>query len=197
MSKAKFRFNPETLEYERVSSNYWGIAVKVIGFLSLATVVAAVSAIVALDGNNTEELQRELSEQQVQVKLLNDKSLAMQESLDDLAKMDDNVYREIFGADRISDDVRKAGTGGVDKYAALEQLKRGENLVELHTKLDNMSAQYRVQEDSYNKLIKMAKKKSAMLASIPAIQPIPNKTLRRIASGFGYRVDPPVMLLLN
>jgi murein DD-endopeptidase MepM/ murein hydrolase activator NlpD len=114
----------------------------------------------------------------------------MQERLDDLAKMDDDVYREIFGADPISDDIRKAGTGGVDKYTALEQLSRGENLAELHTKLDNMSAQYKVQEDSYNKLIKMAKNKSAMLASIPAIQPIPNKNLRRIASGFGYRVDP-------
>jgi murein DD-endopeptidase MepM/ murein hydrolase activator NlpD len=53
-----------------------------------------------------------------------------------------------------------------------------------------MSAQYKVQEDSYNKLIKMAKNKSKMLASIPAIQPIPNKNLRRIASGFGYRTDP-------
>ena len=190
MTKAKFRFNPETLEYERVSSNYWGIAAKVFGFLSLAVVIALVSAVVALDGNNTDEIQHELSQQEIQVKLLKDKSLAMQERLDDLAKMDDDVYREIFGADPISDDIRKAGTGGVDKYTALEQLSRGENLAELHTKLDNMSAQYKVQEDSYNKLIKMAKNKSAMLASIPAIQPIPNKNLRRIASGFGYRVDP-------
>ncbi len=190
MTKAKFRFNPETLEYERVSSNYWGIAAKVFGFLSLAVVIGAVSVLVALDGNSTDELQYELSQQEIQVKLLKDKSLAMQERLDDLAKMDDDVYREIFGADPISDDIRKAGTGGVDKYTALEQLSRGENLAELHTKLDNMSAQYKVQEDSYNKLIKMAKNKSAMLASIPAIQPIPNKNLRRIASGFGYRVDP-------
>ncbi|MBT6236542.1 MAG: M23 family metallopeptidase [Bacteroidetes bacterium] len=114
----------------------------------------------------------------------------MQEQLDELAKMDDDVYREIFGADPISDDLRKAGTGGVDKYTALEQLKNGKDLSELHSKLDNMGAQYKVQEDSYNKLIKMAKNKSKMLASIPAIQPIPNKNLRRIASGFGYRLDP-------
>ena len=190
MSKAKFRFNPETLEYDRVSSNYWGITAKVFAFLSLAVIIAAVSAVVALDGNNTDELQHELSQQEIQVKLLKDKSLAMQERLDDLAKMDDDVYREIFGADPISEDIRKAGTGGVDKYTVLEQLSRGENLVELHKKLDNMSAQYKVQEDSYNNLIKMAKNKSAMLASIPAIQPIPNKNLKRIASGFGYRVDP-------
>ena len=29
-----------------------------------------------------------------------------------------------------------------------------------------------------------------MLASIPAIQPVANKDLKRIASGFGYRIDP-------
>ena len=104
--------------------------------------------------------------------------------------MDDDVYREIFGAEPIADDIRKAGTGGVDKYTSLDNMRNGKGYKELHQRLDNMSAQYKVQEDSYNKLIKMAQNKSKMLASIPAIQPIPNKKLRRIASGFGYRVDP-------
>lgn len=190
MSKAKFRFNTETLEYEKVSQNHWGIIAKIIGFLCLGGIIAAVSYAIALEGNNTQDLKYQLSEQEVQVELLKNKALAMQEQLDELAKMDDDVYREIFGADPISDDLRKAGTGGVDKYTALEQLKNGKDLSELHSKLDNMGAQYKVQEDSYNKLIKMAKNKSKMLASIPAIQPIPNKNLRRIASGFGYRLDP-------
>ena len=29
-----------------------------------------------------------------------------------------------------------------------------------------------------------------MLAAIPAIQPVSNKTLKRLSSGFGYRIDP-------
>lgn len=190
MSKAKFRFNPETLEYERVSSNYWGTAAKIFGILSFAVVVAVSSVTIAMRGNNSEDLQHQISEYEIQMKLLGNKTAEMQSRLDELASMDDDVYREIFGADPISDDVRKAGTGGVDKYTALQQLRNGKNLEQLHKKLDNMNAQYKVQEDSYNKLIKMAKNKSEMLASIPAIQPIPNKNLRRIASGFGYRVDP-------
>lgn len=190
MSKAKFRFNKETLEYERVSSNYWGTAAKVFGILSFAVVVAVTSVTIAMRGNNTEDLQHQISEYEIQMKLLGNKTQEMQSKLDELANMDDDVYREIFGADPISNDIRKAGTGGVDKYTALQQLKSGKNLEQLHKKLDNMSAQYKVQEDSYNKLIKMAKNKSKMLASIPAIQPIPNKNLRRVASGFGYRVDP-------
>lgn len=190
MSKTKFRFNPETLEYETLSNNKWNVVIKVLGFLSVAAVIAIVSMAIALRGNNTEDLKYQLSEQELHVKMLESKALVMQEQLDELAKMDDDVYREIFGAEPISDDLRKAGTGGVDKYTALKQLQNGDNLKELHQKLDNMGAQYKVQEDSYKKLIKMAQNKAKMLASIPAIQPIPNKSLKRIASGFGYRVDP-------
>lgn len=190
MSKTKFRFNPETLEYEKVSSNYAGTILKALGFLSFAVIVAIASYSLALKGNDTEELKREISEYEVQFQLLNDKSLAIQKQLDELAQMDDDVYREIFGADPISDDVRKAGTGGVDKYTTLKGLNNGEKIKALHEKLDNMSSQYQVQSKSYSNLIKMAQNKSNMLASIPAIQPIPNKNLRRIASGFGYRVDP-------
>lgn len=190
MSKTKFRFNPETLEYEKVSSDYKGAIIKTLGILSFAALVAIISYTLALKGNDTETLQRELSEYEVQFKLLNQKTREIQSQLDDLAQMDDDVYREIFGADPISDDVRKAGTGGIDKYLSLDALSDGKKIKELHQKIDNMSSQYEVQKQSYNKLIKMAQNKSKMLASIPAIQPIPNKNLRRVASGFGYRVDP-------
>ena len=190
MSKTKFKFNPETLEYERMSTTKWNLLVKGLGIVSLFAIVSVVSIAVSQKENNADALIQELSEKELQVQLLNQKTNEMQAKLDDLAKMDDDVYREIFGAEPIADDLRKAGTGGVDKYEALNKLKNSEGIKDLHQKLDNMSAQYKVQEDSYNKLIKMAQNKAAMLASIPAIQPIPNKNLRRIASGFGYRVDP-------
>jgi murein DD-endopeptidase MepM/ murein hydrolase activator NlpD len=38
--------------------------------------------------------------------------------------------------------------------------------------------------------MEMAMKKKDLLASIPAIQPVSNKELKRMASGFGYRIDP-------
>ncbi|HCD67483.1 MAG TPA: peptidase M23 [Bacteroidetes bacterium] len=190
MTKAKFRFNKETLEYERVSTNFWAIAARVLGVVSLAVVIGTISASYALSGQDTEELQRENADFKLHVQLLEKKSIEMQNRLDDLASKDDHVYREIFGAEPVSEDVRKAGTGGVDKYTSLDGIKNGARFKELHKKLDDMSAQYKVQEDSYKKLISMAQNKSKMLASIPAIQPIPNKKLRRIASGFGYRIDP-------
>ena len=190
MSKAKFRFNPETLEYEKVSNSILLRIGKIFGFTSLAIISGITTYLILNQDQTTEQLKNQLVDYQIQVKLLEQKSGEMQSSLDELASMDDNVYREIFGADPIEDDIRKAGTGGVNKYISLEQLQDGNKIKALHMRLDNMKNQSKIQKDSYSKLIQMAKDKSKMLASIPAIQPIPNKTLKRIASGFGYRVDP-------
>ena len=190
MSKAKFRFNPETLEYEKVSNSILLRIGKIFGFTSLAIISGITTYLILNQDQTKEQLKNQLVDYQIQVKLLEQKSGEMQSSLDELASMDDHVYREIFGADPIEDDIRKAGTGGVNKYISLEQLQEGNKIKALHMRLDNMKNQSKIQKDSYSKLIQMAQDKSKMLASIPAIQPIPNKTLKRIASGFGYRVDP-------
>lgn len=193
MAKTKFRFNTETLEYEKVTSNYWAIAAKAFGFISLAAVLGMLGVMFSfqwLSSPNEKILKNELSVYKTQLKVLGKKTETMETQLTDLAKMDDEVYREIFGAPPIDDNIRNAGVGGVDKYASLDQLTNSKKLKELHSKLDNMGNQLNVQGKSYDELIRLAKEKSKMLASIPAIQPIPNKNLRRVASGFGYRVDP-------
>jgi murein DD-endopeptidase MepM/ murein hydrolase activator NlpD len=46
------------------------------------------------------------------------------------------------------------------------------------------------QQKSYDDINEMVKNKEQLLAAIPAIQPVSNKDLNRIASGFGYRIDP-------
>lgn len=190
MRKTKFRFNPETLEYEKVSNTLLIQIARVFGFISLAVVIGIISFLIVYNGESTEALKNQLADYEIQVKLLEKKSLDMQTKLDDLSSMDDHVYREIFGADPISNDIRKAGTGGSDKYISLDQLRDGKKIKKLHQRLDNMENQSKIQQKSYEKLIVMAKNKSKMLASIPAIQPVSNKNLRRIASGFGYRIDP-------
>jgi murein DD-endopeptidase MepM/ murein hydrolase activator NlpD len=46
------------------------------------------------------------------------------------------------------------------------------------------------QEKSFNDIEGMVKNKEKLLAAIPAIQPVSDKDLTRIASGFGTRIDP-------
>jgi murein DD-endopeptidase MepM/ murein hydrolase activator NlpD len=46
------------------------------------------------------------------------------------------------------------------------------------------------QVKSFGAIENMVKNKEKLLAAIPSIQPISNRTLNRVASGFGYRIDP-------
>jgi murein DD-endopeptidase MepM/ murein hydrolase activator NlpD len=193
MRKTKFRFNTETLEYEKVKSSTWAIVAKILGYLSLAAIVFSIGVSYShkiVRSPETKQLQNQISDYEIQLKLLNDKTNDLYAALDELVAQDESVYREIFGADPIPSDVRQAGTGGSDKYKSLETFEAGKRFKELHEKLDALNAQIKVQADSYEELIKLAQAKSKMLAALPAIQPISNKDLRRVASGFGYRIDP-------
>jgi murein DD-endopeptidase MepM/ murein hydrolase activator NlpD len=108
----------------------------------------------------------------------------------DLQERDDNIYRVIFEAEPISTDIRKAGYGGVNKYKALENYDYSGLMIETTKKLDRLAKQMYVQSKSYDELLKEVQNKNKLLASIPAIQPIANKRLRAMASGFGYRIHP-------
>jgi murein DD-endopeptidase MepM/ murein hydrolase activator NlpD len=63
-------------------------------------------------------------------------------------------------------------------------------LMTLNQKVDALSQQVEIQTRSFEQLARLAENKTEFLASIPAIQPVSNKNLRSMASGFGYRLHP-------
>ena len=95
-----------------------------------------------------------------------------------------------FEADPIPSSIRKAGIGGVNRYEKLEGYNNSELIISTAQKLDQISKQLYIQSKSFDEVIEMATKKSDMLASIPAIQPVTNKELKRLSSGYGRRIDP-------
>jgi murein DD-endopeptidase MepM/ murein hydrolase activator NlpD len=56
--------------------------------------------------------------------------------------------------------------------------------------VNNIQKRIKIQRTSYDTLEHFVKSKQEMLTAIPAIQPLSNKNLERLASGFGYRIDP-------
>jgi len=69
-------------------------------------------------------------------------------------------------------------------------LEREELIVSAFQKVDQLKKKMYIQTKSYDEILDMAKNKSELLASIPAIQPIANEELTRLASGFGRRWHP-------
>ncbi len=193
MPKVKYHFNIHSLKYEKVVVSIWKRVGRVLGFLSTAVVFASVILFFAynyLDSPKEKQLKREIGQLQLQYDLLNDRLSQVNAVIADLQDRDDNIYRTIFEAEPIPENIRKAGFGGVNKYKDLERFDNADLVIETTKKLDKISKELYVQSKSFDEIMKLAKDKQEMLASIPAIQPISNKNLKMIASGFGHRVDP-------
>lgn len=193
MAKTKYRYDPNTLEYVAVKGSFWTVFLKVFGFISASAVfglIVVTASYKFLDSPKEARLRKQIDQYKTQIKLIEEKSEQLELVLTELQTRDEQLYREIFGADPLPNDVRNAGYGGVDKYNALKTFDEDGALTDLHLKLDQMKRTLYVQSKSYDQLIQLAKEKTRMLASIPAIQPVANKDLKRMASGYGYRIDP-------
>ena len=193
MRKAKYHFNTESLKYEKVVISLRKRLLRVLGWLSSAMVFGALTLLFAysfLDSPKEKQLRRELDQMTLQYDLLEQRMQLASSVLGDLQKRDDQVYRIIFEAEPLSETVRSAGFGGVNRYKELEGYDNSELMVSSSRKLDKLYRQLYIQSKSYDEIFNLVKQKSELLASIPAIQPISNKELKSLASGFGFRIHP-------
>lgn len=193
MAKVKYKFNPETLSYDKVELSFKVKLKRFLTYLSSSVVLAIVMVVVFLNYYETpkmkiikQENQRLLTQYELLYKDLNN----LEKVLDDIQQRDDNLYRVIFESNPIPSSIRKAGFGGVNRYSHLESLSNSELVVNTTKKLDILSKQAYIQSKSYDEVLKMALNKEKMLASIPAIMPISNKDLKRTSSGFAFRTHP-------
>lgn len=193
MTKKKYKFNPETLNYERIGISIKEKITKIVAFFSSSLVFSLVWVGIVIyfyETPRTKALQRENQELLSQYELLLKDLERVENVLADLQQRDDNIYRVIFETDPIPSSIRKAGFGGSNKYSQLENLSNSALVTEATRKLDILSKEAYIQSKSFDEVMKLALNKEEMLSSIPAVQPITNKDLKRTASGWGYRIHP-------
>ena len=193
MPKAKYHFNTDSLKFEKVVISFRKRFLRVSGWLVTALVFGSIVLLFAynfLDSPKEKQLKRELNEMTFQYELMQKKMQLASSVMSDLQKRDDQVYRVVFEAEPIAESVRNAGYSGVTRYKDLEGFDNSELMKETASKLDKLYRQIYIQSKSYDEVFELAKKKTELLASIPAIQPVSNKGLTRVASGFGYRIHP-------
>jgi len=193
MAKIKYFYNPHSLDFEKVTTSMRSLALRVFGFLSASIVAGAIFLLAAynfIDSPKEKILKREIENYKIQTELLNQKADKLSGVLSELQDRDASIYRSVFEADPISSTVRQGGFGGVEKYRELEGYESSDAIIAIHKKIDQLSKQLYVQSKSFDELSKLAENKTEFLAAIPAIQPIANKDLKRMASGFGYRIHP-------
>jgi len=193
MKKIKYFYNTNTLRYEKLETPLRVTLLRVLGFLSAAVVTALILVSIAykyFPSANEKRLMQRNEALQDNYYTLNDKVQKLQGQMIELEKRDNNVYRAIFEAAPIPDSAR-ARAAELEKEIQLVQGMDQENLyTSVATTLTKLQARIINQNKSYVQIDGFIKNKEQLLACTPAIQPVSNKDLSRIASGFGYRIDP-------
>ncbi|MDL2323024.1 M23 family metallopeptidase [Bacteroidales bacterium OttesenSCG-928-A17] len=193
MSKVFYRYNPESLSYERVfpSRTQWIWTVGrhlIIG--SLIGVAVFLVANYLLDSPLEKQLKKEnkllLTQYQILSKRVDENLLI----LTDLQERDDQLYRATFNAEPIPEAIRRPGFGGTNRYESLLDIPNSDLIISTTSKVDMMTKSLYVQSNSYDELIELLKTKEERMQNIPAIMPISARNLKRVTSGFGMRVHP-------
>jgi murein DD-endopeptidase MepM/ murein hydrolase activator NlpD len=137
-------------------------------------------------------LKNEIREMQYGYELVQGEVKELRGVLGNIEKRDDNIYRTVLGAEPIEKSVRDAGIGGTDRYADIraKNLSHEDLIIEVHEQIDQLRRKIYIESKSQDEVVQLAEKKEKLYAAIPAIQPISNKQLVAIASGFGFRIHP-------
>jgi murein DD-endopeptidase MepM/ murein hydrolase activator NlpD len=160
MAKSKYRYNTESLSYDKIRPSLRKRLLILASYLSILLLIAILLNVFyssVFDTPREKMLKRENSQLTQQFEILN---------------------------------VRDAGFGGVNRYENLEGYNNSDKIIETARRLDELTKAVYVQSKSYDEVIEMAKNRELQLSSLPAIQPIANMDLTRTASGWGYRIHP-------
>ena len=195
MSKTKYYFDSDNLEFVPIKNTLGNRIYRLSLFLISSVIFGAFITVILFNTdfvNTPKEIvqEREIDNYELQLKVLNKKLEQVESTLANIEKRDNNLYRAYFEASPIPEDQRKAGFGGVNRYDYLEGFESSDLIVNTTERLDILTKELVIQSKSLDEIELLAKNKESLLSSIPSIQPVNSSALRRMASGYGYRIDP-------
>ena len=193
IGKRRYRINPETLQLEHIEHGfrYWlrrsggyiigGVCLGMIFFYVFLYFFPSPREASLMQQNRNLTAQMNVIEAQVD---------QMQIVLSDLSQRDDNLYRAILGAEPIPLSARRGATQQISYYDSIARMTNTQLAADIQRKVDILEKELYVQACSYDEILELAKNQETKMENIPAIQPVLNKDLKRMASGYGWRVDP-------
>jgi murein DD-endopeptidase MepM/ murein hydrolase activator NlpD len=193
MKKIKYYYNTNTLRYEKLEVPLRVKLLRIFGFVATAVVTAILISYFAFQfvGSPNEKILRIQNERlKDRYAQLDEQLQSLDQQMKELEKRDNNVYRSIFEANPIPDSARAKELEDQKEFATIMGMSNNELLNSITHTINNLNNRIKVQNTSYNEIDGLVKNKEALLSHTPAIQPVSNKDLSRIASGFGYRIDP-------
>ena len=193
MKKIKYYYNTHTLRFEKLETPLRVRLLQVFGFIAASIVTGLIIIFIAfkyIDSPKEKLLRQENDDMHESYSLLRERVNQLELQMDELENRDNSVYRSIFEAEPIPDSARVKDMEAKNEVKLVQRMGETELVKSMTSQLNNLSLRLAYQDQSYVSIADMVKNKAKLLNAIPSIQPVSNKNLNRIASGFGYRIDP-------
>lgn len=188
-----FRYNKAKGRYERHKPSAWRSFFAVVRHLLSGTIIGALLlyAFIFWVGSPAQwRLEKEHDTLKQNYRVLNERLDAALDVLEDIGMRDDNLYRIILQGDPIGEENRKALLRNSQRYDSLLKLSDADLVVAVSQKMDVVERQLYLQSRSFDEIAELVRTQDDRISHIPSIQPVKDKDLKYMASGFGWRVDP-------
>jgi len=193
MSKVKYYYDSETLSYRKVETKKKKLFFRSLLFLSLSFCFGLVCFFFAdlfLVSPQLKKSRNKVEYLELQLDQMQEDITQLSSVIENIEDRDNNIYRIYFDANPIPTEQRQAGFGGVNRYKEYEGGYSAKKIIDLKIAIDKLKKRTAIQSTSLDEIASLAEDKEKLLTSIPAIQPVRNQDLTRMASGYGYRTDP-------
>ena len=193
VKRIRYYYNTNTLRYEKQIVPLRVTLLRILAFVSTAIVTGLIIVAIAfrfLDSPKEKLLRVQLERAEETNKIYASRYQDIEERLKQLEDRDNEVYRSVFEANPIPDSARAKRLEQRKDLQVLARMENTEMAAGILHSLNELYNRIGAQEASYKEIENMVRNKEKLLLSTPAIQPISNRNLNRLASGFGYRIDP-------
>lgn len=175
------------VQYNRLEVSLFSASLWILnGFILAGTLLAILSsqygtpAELALKAENQTLLE--------QLTLTKDEIQILEQRMDEISKVDNEMYRSILGLEMIPQEARNAGTGGTRSYEEFDfySAETSDILLWINSTIDNLDRRIDIQKNSFEEIKAYYNENAERLKHIPAIKPVDNILI----SAYGMRDHP-------
>jgi murein DD-endopeptidase MepM/ murein hydrolase activator NlpD len=193
MKKVKYYYNTHNLRFEKLTTPLRVRLLQVLGYIAASIVTGILIFAITfryIDSPKEKLLRQQNDDLKQNYQVMNERIKQLQLQMDEIANRDNYVYRSIFESNPIPDSARVKEMEKKKEVQLVQSMGETELVNSMVAQLNNLSLRMAYQIKSFGAIDNMVKNKAKLLAAIPSIQPISNRNLNRVSSGFGYRIDP-------
>ena len=190
MARSQFKFNPEDLNYDKLNDSMrariWRIVIYVAAIVVIAVLLNVIYSLF-FDTPRERQIRRENELLLDQYETLSERKQIVDTVMQEVKRIDKDIYRVIFDTEPMSP---RADKDIAATYKTLLKTPDKEIVTATAIRLNSMIDWNERTASMYDALRIKGSNRAEMLPAIPAIQPIENKDLTLIASGYGHRIHP-------